>query len=30
VVLYALDFTIEKQPGGWSSTNGLVHRINPQ
>ncbi len=29
-VLYALDFTIEKQPGGWSSTNGLVHRINPQ
>ena len=28
-VAYAMDFTVEKEPYGWSATYGLVYKSNP-
>ena len=28
-VAYAMDFTVEKEPYGWSATYGLVYKANP-
>ena len=28
-IAYALDFTVDKEPDGWSSTYGMVYQANP-